>query len=41
MLKIGVIAPTYAVAGNNDGYEIYTQYGMRRIIEAGGKRKTR
>lgn len=32
------IAPVYAVAGNNDSFEIYEKYGERRIIEAGGKR---
>lgn len=36
--ELKVIAPTYAVAGNNDSYEIYTKYGIRRIIEADGKR---
>lgn len=36
--ELEAIAPTYAVAGNNDDYKIYTKYGTRRIIEAGGKR---
>lgn len=31
------IAPVYAVAGNNDTFEIYERYGERRIVEAGGK----
>lgn len=32
------IAPVYAVAGNNDSFEIYHKYGERRIVEVGGKR---
>lgn len=36
--ELEAIAPTYAVAGNNDNYEIYSKFGTRRIIEAGGKR---
>lgn len=36
--ELEAIAPTYAVAGNNDDYEIYSKYGTRRIIEVGGKR---
>lgn len=32
------LAPVYAVAGNNDSFEIYEKYGSKRIIEIGNKR---
>jgi len=32
------IAPVYAVAGNNDSFEIYQKYGEKRIVEIGGKK---
>ncbi|SHI76559.1 metallophosphoesterase family protein [Lutispora thermophila] len=33
-----IIAPVYAVAGNNDSFRIYEKYGERRIVEVGNKR---
>lgn len=38
LIELETIAPVYAVAGNNDSYELQRKYGSRRIIEAGGKR---
>jgi putative phosphoesterase len=38
IIELETIAPVYAVAGNNDSYEIMYKYGTRRIIEANGKR---
>ncbi len=38
IIELQTIAPTYAVAGNNDDYMIYGKYGRRKIIEAGDKR---
>jgi len=32
------LAPVYAVAGNNDSFEIYEKFGDKRIIEIGNKR---
>jgi len=38
VIELQAIAPLYAVAGNNDDYEMLYKYGTRRIIEANGKR---
>ncbi|MEO3944603.1 metallophosphoesterase [Gorillibacterium sp. CAU 1737] len=32
------IAPLEAVAGNNDGWEIYERFGKRKVVNAGGLR---
>ena len=38
IIELETIAPVYAVAGNNDSYEMLYKYGTKRIIEANGKR---
>lgn len=38
IIELAAIAPVYAVAGNNDGYDMLYKYGTKRIIEADGKR---
>lgn len=38
IIELETIAPVYAVAGNNDGYDMLYKYGSKRIIEANGKR---
>jgi len=38
IIELETIAPVYAVAGNNDGYEMLYKYGTKRIIEANGKK---
>lgn len=38
IIELETLAPTYAVAGNNDDYYLYNKYGRKKIIEAGGKR---
>jgi len=38
IIELETIAPVYAIAGNNDSYEIMYKYGTKRIIEANGKR---
>lgn len=38
VIELETIAPVYAVAGNNDSYEMLYKYGSKRIIEANGKR---
>lgn len=38
VIELETIAPVYAVAGNNDSYEMLYKYGSKKIIEANGKR---
>lgn len=38
IIELEAIAPTYAVAGNNDHFSLFSKYGKRKIIEAGNKR---
>lgn len=38
IIELMTIAPVYAVAGNNDGYDMLYKYGTKRIIEVNGKR---
>jgi len=38
LIELGTIAPVYAVAGNNDSYEMLDKYGTRKIITVNGKR---
>jgi hypothetical protein len=38
IIELQSIAPVNVVAGNNDGYEIYSKYEKRKIIEVQGKR---
>ncbi len=38
IIELEAIAPVYAVAGNNDGYDMLDKYGTRKIINANGKR---
>lgn len=38
VIELEAIAPVYAVAGNNDSYEMLDKYGTRKIITANGKR---
>lgn len=38
IIELSAIAPVYAVAGNNDGYDMLQKYGAKKIIEADGKR---
>jgi putative phosphoesterase len=38
IIELEAIAPVYAVAGNNDGYDMLDKYGTRKIITANGKR---
>lgn len=38
LIELETIAPVYAVAGNNDGYDMLVKYRRKKIIEAGGKR---
>jgi putative phosphoesterase len=38
IIELEAIAPVYAVAGNNDGYDMLVKYRRKKIIEAGGKR---
>lgn len=38
LIDLRTLAPVHVVAGNNDSYEIFAEYGSRKIIEAGGKR---
>lgn len=38
IIELSAIAPVYAVAGNNDGYDILNKYGVKKIINANGKR---
>ncbi|MGE5630514.1 MAG: metallophosphoesterase family protein [Caulobacteraceae bacterium] len=38
IIELQSIAPVYAVAGNNDGYDMLQKYGVKKIIAAGGKR---
>ncbi|HOR86420.1 MAG TPA: metallophosphoesterase [Bacillota bacterium] len=38
IIELETIAPVYAVAGNNDDYDMLYKYGTKRIIEVNGKR---
>lgn len=38
LIDLRALAPVHAVAGNNDSYEIFSEYGSRKIIEVEGKR---
>ncbi len=38
IIELETIAPVYAVAGNNDSYDMLNKYGTKRIIEVDGKR---
>ena len=38
LLQLKAIAPVEAVCGNNDSYEIYQKYGMRKLITVGDKK---
>jgi putative phosphoesterase len=38
IIELETIAPVYAVAGNNDGYDMLCKYGSRRVLEIEGKR---
>lgn len=38
IIELETIATVYAVAGNNDGYDMLDKYGTKRIIEVNGKR---
>ncbi len=38
IIELETIAPVYAVAGNNDGYDMLDKYGTKRVIEVNGKR---
>ncbi len=38
LIELGTIAPVYAVAGNNDGYEMLDKYGTKKIITVEGKK---
>ena len=38
LIQLEAVAPVMAVAGNNDGYELYKRLGTRRIIQAGDKK---
>ena len=38
IIELETIAPVYAVAGNNDNYEMLYKYGEKRIIQVNGKR---
>lgn len=38
IIELESIAPVYAVAGNNDSYEMLDKYGTRKIITVNGKR---
>ncbi|KUO70328.1 MAG: phosphodiesterase [Clostridia bacterium BRH_c25] len=38
VIELATIAPVYAVAGNNDSYEMLDRYGTKRIITANGKK---
>jgi hypothetical protein len=38
IIELETIAPVYAVAGNNDSYDMLDKYGTKKIITAKGKR---
>lgn len=38
VIELEAIAPVYAVAGNNDSYEMLDKYGTKKIITVNGKR---
>lgn len=38
LIQLEAVAPVIAVAGNNDGYELYKKLGTSRIITAGDKK---
>lgn len=38
IIELETIAPVYAVAGNNDSYEMLDRYGTKKIITVNGKR---
>lgn len=38
LIELEAIAPVYAVAGNNDGYDMLAKYGTKKIITANGIR---
>jgi len=38
IIELETIAPVYAVAGNNDGYDLLYKYRTKKIIEVNGKR---
>lgn len=38
LMELETIAPIFAVAGNNDSYEMLYKYGKKKIVEANGKR---
>lgn len=38
IIELETIAPVYAVAGNNDGYDMLDKYRTKKIIEVNGKR---
>lgn len=38
LIDLSLIAPIHVVAGNNDSYELYERYGIKEIIEVGGKK---
>ncbi len=38
IMELSMIAPVQVVAGNNDGFDLLSKYGRRKIITAGGKR---
>jgi len=38
LIELSAIAPVYAVAGNNDGYDMLQKYGVKKIINANGKK---
>ncbi len=38
IIELEAIAPTIVVAGNNDGFDLFSKYGKRRLIELEGKK---
>ncbi len=38
LIQLEAIAPVYAVAGNNDDYQMYQKLGTRKVITAGSKK---
>lgn len=37
LIQLQAIAPVQAVAGNNDGYQIYKKHGTRKLLSLNGK----
>ena len=38
IIELQAIAPVYAVAGNNDGYEMFEKYGIKKLLDVNGRK---